>query len=68
MEPFKSAVYFIPGVGFSWTGRDGIRRYVDVIDDRVDDNVEDFSFPKLIGEFDWSGIGLPERFRAEEQE
>ena len=24
MEPFKSAVYFIPGVGFSWTGRDGI--------------------------------------------
>ena len=23
---------------------------------------------KLIGEFDWSGIGLPERFRAEEQE
>lgn len=68
MEPFKSKVFLIPGVGIQWTDRNGERKYVDLLDEDVR-HPGGLGFIGLvkIAEFEWSSIGLPNPIRAKKE-
>jgi hypothetical protein len=71
MEPLKSTIKFIPGIGIGYTDRDGVEWYVDFLDRdirRMDELDESFEGVVDAYDFKWSDYGLPTKLTKKERE